>query len=272
MRGLIALAVTATLPSIESRAETRRQTACTALNFCYCINPDNVQAVSGNVQRVRKLMAEQRALGKSIVYLSIPLSTVGGSYFGVNKETAKATRERIEARFGASAVWVLDPAVEGSKPDGSSLFGEATGADYMYMWTQVLQGEQGLGEDFDFIYFTGPSDYAAVLKLTGQGDLEALDRYFDDRVTKDPSLQDAVTKGRISKAAFRNYYGVAPSVAFSLGSHDEWNIVRTLNERRRNATALGIPRQLPVLFDGRSITPGDYETRIEPGDVARCIN
>jgi hypothetical protein len=45
---------------------------------------------------------------------------------------------------------MLDPAAEGDLPSC------ALGADYMYMWTTILEGQRGLGEDFDLIYFVGP--------------------------------------------------------------------------------------------------------------------
>jgi hypothetical protein len=257
-----AMFVLAALTWSPAGAQPKFITACTALNFCYCINPDNVSTINNNVGRVRRLISDQKAQGKAIVYLSIPLSTVAGSFYGVNSDVADDTRKRIEHRFGASAIWVLNPGVEGSKPDGSPLFTSATGADYMYMWTQVLESARGLGEDFDLFYFAGPSDFAPTLKLTGTGDLEAVDRYFEARLTSDPHLKAAVDQGKLTKLSFRNYYGIAPSVALSLGSHDEWNIARALNERRRNATELGIARQLPILFDGRPANPADFEMHV----------
>ena len=35
----------------------------------------------------------------------------------------------------------------------------ANGADYMYMWTQILEGPTAHGENFDFSYFVGPADF-----------------------------------------------------------------------------------------------------------------
>jgi hypothetical protein len=60
-------------------------------------------------------------------------------------------------------------------------------------------------------------------------------------------------------------------VAYSLGSHDEWNIARLINARRRGATDFGIPNQLAVFFDGLPQTPGGYESTTTAGDVGRCI-
>jgi hypothetical protein len=77
---------------------------------------------------------------------------------------------------------------------------------------------------------------------------------------------------RAAPLGFRNYYGLKASVSFSYGSHDEWNIARLLNERRRGATELGIANQLPMLFDGQAINPGSYEAATAGGDAGRCIN
>jgi cytochrome d ubiquinol oxidase subunit I len=215
---------------------------------------------------IATLTADERASGKAIGYLSIPLSTVGGSYFGVNQTVAQQAKERIEKRFGAGSVWILNPGAEGNLPGGAS------GADYMYMWTQILEGRNGLGEDFDFFYFTGPSDFAPVFSLTGEGDIEKINAYFDRRLASDADFKKAVDQGKLTKSSFRNYYALHASVAFSLGSHDEWNISHLINDRRRGANDFGIANQIPILFDGHAVPPGSFEGAIASGDVGRCIN
>jgi hypothetical protein len=241
-------------------------TACTTINLCYCINDGNRAGITANVARVRKLIADERASEKAIGYLSIPLSTVGGSYFGVNQTVAQQAKERIEKRFGAGSVWILNPGAEGNLPGGAS------GADYMYMWTQILEGRNGLGEDFDFFYFTGPSDFAPVFSLTGEGDMEKINAYFDRRLASDADFKKAVDQGKLTKSSFRNYYALHASVAFSLGSHDEWNISHLINDRRRGANDFGIANQIPILFDGHAVPPGSFEGAIASGDGGRCIN
>jgi hypothetical protein len=56
----------------------------------------------------------------------------------------------------------------------------------------------------------------------------------------------------------------------SRGAHDEWNIFRLLNERRRADSKLGAPHQIPVLFDGRGLAPVDHETAISEGYIGKC--
>jgi hypothetical protein len=240
-------------------------TACTVINICYCVTAANRDAIMANVARVRQLIADQRAAGKMTGYLSVPLSTLGGGYFGVNREVAEATKGRIEKRFGSASLWMLNPGAEGNLPDG------ATGADYMYMWTQILEGRGGYGEDFDLFYFTGPSDFARFFSLTGTGDAERIEAYFDQRLGSDPDLMKAVAAGKLSKAGFRNYYSLRASVAFSEGSHDEWNIAQALNHIRRAAKKqFGIGNQIAIFFDGRAVTPGDFEAGAASGTVKPC--
>jgi hypothetical protein len=142
----------------------------------------------------------------------------------------------------------------------------------MLQWTRVLEGTAGVGEDFDFVYFAGPSDFATALGLTGEADMEKIDALFDRRYASDEGLRKAVEQGKVSKASFRNYYALRAAISFSYGSHDEWNIVRILNERRRGATRRGIADQIAVWFDGRAAVPGAYEQAIAAGDAGRCIN
>lgn len=261
-----AAAVLASVALMPAGARATQITACTKLDICYCVNTDYRDAISNNVARVRQLIADNKAAGKAIGYLSVPMSPAGGGWFAINVEAAAKTADSVVARMGARSVWLLNPGVE----YGSGMNG-ASGADYMYMWTQILEGVNGLGEDFNFFYFTGPTDFAGYFKLTGRGDLDALEDWFDKRVASDPAFKQAVDAGSVTKSGFRNYYGLRASVAFSYGSHDEWNIARLINDRRRGATDFGIANQLSILFDGRPVSPGGYENPAAPGDVGRCI-
>jgi len=256
----------AALVSPQAAGAAGLVTACTPLDICYCVNSDYREVIDANVARVRQLIASNRAQGKAIGYLSIPLSPAGGGSFAVNSEIAAKVAQNVTARFGAKSMWLLNPGAEG----GDKMNG-ASGADYMYMWTQILAGRSGLGEDFDFFYFAGPTDFGKYFALTGQGDLERLETWFDARVAQDPAFKKAVDQGDVTKAGFRDYYGLRASVAYSYGSHDEWNIARLINTRRRGAADYGIANQLAILFDGQPQSPGAYEIPTAPGDAGRCI-
>jgi hypothetical protein len=157
-----------------------------------------------HVADIRKAIRAQRDLGKAIGYISIPISTIEGGYFGVNSDTANDVGARLEARMGKDLVWTLNP---GAKE--WSLPGSPTGADYMFMWATVLEGTDSLGSDFDFFYFVGPSDFAALLKLDGTADMQKLEAYYDKRAATDPGIT------KVDKRAFRNFYALRASVAFS---------------------------------------------------------
>jgi hypothetical protein len=279
-RKIVVAATAAVLALVASApAEAERLTACTALDICYCVNTDYLGAIAANVSRVRQLIADNRAKGKAVGYLSVPLSSAGGGSFQINSEAAEWIAGAAETRFGQSSAWLLNPGAE-----GSDAMKGAGGADYMYMWTQILEGRSGHGEDFDFFYFAGPTDFSRYFlrpekdskdQKNDPGQVEdyfgKLNDFFDKRVANDPDFKKAVEQGQISKVGFRNYYGLRASVAFSYGSHDEWNIARLLNERRRGAADFGIANQLPVFFDGQPVNPGGFESVAASGDTGRCI-
>jgi hypothetical protein len=203
-----------------------KTTECSKIAICYCVDDDLKSVIEGKVAHFREVLASNRKAGKAVGYISVPLSTIGGGYFNVNMEVAAAAKAYIEKRFGDGQAWILNPGVqEANIPNGS-------GADYMLMWTRILEGKEGLGEDFDFVYFVGPQDFARYFALDGSADMLKIELYFDRRLETDADLGKAVDKG-LTKSAFRNYYALKASTTFSKGAHDEWNIVRALNERRR---------------------------------------
>ena len=244
-------------------ASAAKATECTKINFCYCVNSELRATVDAKVARFRQLLADQRKAGKLVGYMSVPLSPSGGGNFDVNKEVAESAKAAVEKRFGADQVFVLNPGTaDADLPNGS-------GADYMLMWTTLLEGPNGLGEDLDFVYFVGPQDFARYFGLDGNGDMAKLDQFFDKRTRANPGFEKAAKEG-LSKTAFRNYYALKASTAFSRGAHDEWNIIRSVNERRRNDSKLGIANQIPVLFDGHGVAPSSWETTVSDGYVGKC--
>ena len=244
-------------------------TECTNLKLCYCVNDDFKPVIEEKIKFYRQQIADARPKGKAVAYMSLPLSTLGGGFFDVNTEVAKKTKDRIEARFGVDSVWVLSP---GTKESDLSLPSGARGTndDYMLMWTRILEGVKGLGEDFDFVYFVGPSDFGAFFGFDGVADMKKVDAYFDERIKTDKNLQREVERGRVTKQTFRNYYGLKGSITVSNGAHEEWNIFRTLNERRRADKAYGIGNQIPMLFDGKAVPPATAEIPNTPGISGAC--
>ena len=287
----VAAAVAILALAALARAQAAQVTECTALDICYCVNTDYLDAIKANVARVRQLIADNKAKGKVIGYLSVPLSPAGGGSFAINSEAATSIAGEVEARLGPSSAWILNPGAQ-----GSTAMNGGSGADYMYMWTQILEGPSGHGEDFDLFYFAGPTDFMKFF-LRSERDSKSpqnkdqpntdrqqidpgqvvdyfgkLNDFFDKRVASDPDFKKAVDQGQITKADFRRYYGLRASVSFSFGSHDEWNIARLLNQRRRGAADFGIANQLSVFFDGQPVSPGGFESAAASGDTGRCVN
>ena len=243
-------------------ASAAKVTECAKVGICYCVNDELKITITGKVERFREMIADQRKAGKAVGYLSVPLTSSGGGNFNVNKEVAASAKAAIEKRYGVDYIWVLNPGtLEADLPKG-------TGADYMHMWAALLEGPDGLG-DFDFVFFAGPQDFARYFGFDGNADMGKLDAFFDKRVASDPEFDKAV-KGGLSKAAFRKYYALRASATVSRGAHDEWNIFRLINEKRRADSKLGTTNQIPMVFDGRAATPPESEAPVSEGYVGKC--
>jgi hypothetical protein len=256
------IAATLLFAFITGEGHAAKVTECVKIGVCYCVNDELKPTIAAKLAQFRRLIAEQRSAGKAVGYLSVPLTSTGGGHFNVNREVAESAKAAIEKRFGADFIWVLNPAtLDADLPKGS-------GADYMLMWTSVLEGPDGLG-DFDFVVFAGPQDFARYFGFDGNADMAKLDAYFDKRVKSDPDFEKAV-QGGLTKPAFRKYYALRASTSVSRGAHDEWNIVRTLNERRRADGKLGTGNQIPMLFDGRAAAPSESEAPVSDGYVGKC--
>ncbi len=258
---LMATIIPLTLVSFSASAQLTSECSLNAL--CYCVHDDLKNVVASRVDEIHERITAQRQQGKAIGYLSIPISTVAGSYFGVNIKVAARTKERVEGRFGVGSVWILNTAAK-----EFALPGTASGADYMLMWTRVLEGADGLGRDFDFIYFTGPSDFGQYFSFDDRADMEKLDAYYDDLAKTDTGVR------AVNRIDFRNYYGLRASVSFSFGSHDEWNIVRTINEKRRSkkegADSFGLAKQIAVFYNGTGVAPSLFDSTTAAGNEGKC--
>lgn len=182
------------------------------------------------------------------------------------------------------------------------------GGDYMRMWTKVLVEEllprylwatdppdapAYLGGHFDAYYFLGPQDvHSFFTNGTSMSLTDALEAYFARKFSTDPDFRDAYSMppgihwGHASdklteeekkdrnaweerRKAFFRYYGLRASVAYSLGSHDEWNLFVEINRRRREkgktTDGVAVWDQLAGYFEGRQIAPGAAEVDITRG-------
>jgi hypothetical protein len=264
----ILFAVFAILPAIaHGQSAPSKQVLKTPLGTCYEVDPDFLPVIDNAVKNLRAQVQGQSP-EKLIVYLSVPLTARGGGYRPLNVEISEFLKSRIEARF-QNRVWVLAPGkAESELPQvmGKS----AQGGEYMYMWTKVLAGDDGYGKNFNLLFAAGPSE---IKNFFGAPDEmpASLERYVDLRAKADADFRDKIASVPEARKRFIAYYTSKASVAFSDGSHDEWNIFVEINKRRRNdAKGFGLGEQIPVFYDGRSASPAEMETKVSPGYEKNC--
>ncbi len=172
--------------------------------------------------------------------------------------------------------------------DIDKLFADSppSGGDYMRMWTRIMVEDDidNTGRRWDAFYFMSPSDVRGFFTEGGSRTWTAgVEEYFarkyamdeDFRASFDPPFQDADGNTLDAEAEsaecvrrrnnFFRYYTIRAGVNFSLGSHDEWNIWRLLNERRRASGKYGISDQIAGYFEGRQIAPGATVVPTAPG-------
>lgn len=176
----------------------------------------------------------------------------------------------------------------GEEIDVDALFAESPpgGGDYMRMWTRVLveDGEDDAGRRWDVMFFVGPRDVHDFFSESGSRTWTAgAEEYFARKMTMDREFYDVfappfrddegerltgraeILEWRRRRDEFFRYYTIRAGVNFSLGSHDEWNIWRLLNERRRAASPEGTADQIAGFFEGRQVDPASAVMPTAPG-------
>lgn len=241
-----------------------REPAETVLGTRYQVDPRFEPVLKETIARLREQIRVQRSSGKLVGFLSLPLSSRGGGNYRLNLRASEVIKEHLEERFGEQ-LFVLSPGlVEADLPEVDGV--SAAGGEYMFMWTEVLAGEKGLGEDFDVIFFAGPSDFARALGLRSECTLDELRDFMNNWASQDAEFAATVSTPE-QQRAFLRYYGFKVSATFSDGAHDEWNLFQRVNRNRREQ--LGIGEQLPLWFDGRPLAPGASEGLVSPGYEVR---
>jgi hypothetical protein len=260
---------------------------------------------------IKSDIARARAEGRLVLYLSCPISSRGGGWSGTNVDIARHVERTILERWGEAffvlnpAQYQLES--KGGKGlivghamrlgiDLDKLLATATpgGGDYLRMWTRVLvEDNQGnLGYDFDAFYFLGPRDVFGFFTEHGSQTLTAgIQAYFARKMESDPDFRDMFSDPKIpwgaaetpdpslaakatwmkKRADFLRFYALRASASFSLGSHDEWAILRGINDARRQGSAgQGMldgdtGDQLAAFFDGTQVSIGATQTAISRG-------
>jgi hypothetical protein len=238
---------------------------CVATEQCFCVRPAFEPAIKTTIDSLRNQIATAHAAGKSVGYLSVPMSGSAGANFELNQSVAADIKTAVEGRFGNGDVFLINPAATTlpDLPTGQ----KASQGEYLFLWAQTIAGQDGFGRDLDFVYFAGPSDFAAALHVSDPDRLGHLRAFFDGRRRTDAKFDKWVTDNNVTPVQFARYYGLGASASFSRGCHDEWNIVSTVNRRRVHlAGDFGIQRQLPVWFDGRQVGPAEMTAEVAEGN------
>jgi hypothetical protein len=232
-------------------------TVKTVVGTTYCIDPAFVPEISTNVASLRAMVADARREGKLVGYISVPISPAGGGDTQINKGVSTDVKRHLEKTY-AGALWMLSPATqEATLPDVNGK--SAGGQEYMYMWTQVLAGDDGEGRDFDLFYFVGRSDFWRALRVTDDTSIVRLRQLADERgLSGDKKIE------------FLKYYAFRASADASRGSHDEWNMLGLINRARRKDIKVGVAGQIVALFDGRQVSPGELEGTVSAGYEGTC--
>lgn len=235
----------------------------TPLGTTFLVDPVVDDAIASVVKATRDELLAVRPDASIVAYISTPLSARGGGYRPINAEISAFMKKRLETDFGP-LFFALSPA-EATRdlPDVGGK--QAAGGEYLYMWSLILGGDDGLGRDFDMSYFVGPTDMAGYFGLPPLNRLGALYLAGEARATKDPVFRAAVWDHPKSRQAFILFYGGRASVAFSHGAHDEWNLFRLVNEQRASHADFGLGAQIAFYFDGRAVSLGDMNARAIPG-------
>jgi hypothetical protein len=181
-------------------------------------------------------------------------------------------------------------------------FSKPIGGDYMRMWTTVLVKNDtqvgtrhveasyvNSGQYFDAFYFIGPKDAQSFFTDSGETLTAGIQEYFSRKFAIDSDFRDhfsipgikwqALLPGEVlsenqkklrnewenMRSDFFRYYALKASVNFSLGSHDEWLIFKTLNAIRREKSNGDVGVQIAGYFDGGQIDPASSELPLSPG-------
>ncbi|MEI5521356.1 hypothetical protein WB401_33620 [Streptomyces brasiliscabiei] len=149
-----------------------------------------------------------------------------------------------------------------------------------------------LGGLFDAFYFLGPDDVHGFFRADSGGGsggalVAAVESYFARKYAVDPdfwtdfgTVPDAPPGGRrpldltdpddaavweARRKEFVRFYTVRAGGSYSLGCHDEWNILVRLNRARAEHPAYGPGELIAAYYGGRARSMAESETETSPG-------
>lgn len=260
---------------------------------------------------IKKDVERARLDGRLVLYLSCPISNRGGGYAGTNVDIAHYVERKVLQRWGEAfwvlnpakyqleskaGKGLLDQHATDLRIDLKELEQAAPpgGGDYLRMWTKVLveDDDRNLARNFDAFYFLGPRDVFSFFTENGSQSMTAgVQSYFARKISTDTAFRDyfsipSIDWGNADEARsapelrtkwselrrdFLRFYGLRASANFSLGSHDEWAILRLVNEARRKQSVSAdkldgdVGDQLAAFFDGVQVSLSASEAPVSRG-------
>lgn len=249
--------------------------------------------------------------GRLVLYLSCPISNRGGGYAGTNVDIAHYVERKVLQRWGEAFWVLNPAKYQLESKAGKGLLDyHATelgidlaqleqgappgGGDYLRMWTKVLveDGGDNLARNFDAFYFLGPRDVFSFFTENGSQSMTAgIQAYFARKISTDAAFRDYFSIPDIAwgdadearstpesrakwselRRDFLRFYGLRASANFSLGSHDEWAILRLVNAERRTQSEApdkldgDVGDQLAAFFDGVQVSLSASEAPVSRG-------
>ncbi|MGI9282414.1 MAG: hypothetical protein ACR2PX_22680 [Endozoicomonas sp.] len=200
------------------------QTRTTCLGTQYSVRPAWDEIIDNLVVRLRKQIQQGRSNKKRIVYISLPLNSHNGGVRAFNKFLGSEMKQALLNRYPQSELEIILPGqieTELLPFNGES----ASGGEYLYMWTQVLMGENCQGT-IDWIYYMDHRDVVSLLKLSPDAPRNDLSNYLDELAHDSPAVYGDIARDNDKRAAFLNYYLHHYSPDSSKGMRDEWNMVQ----------------------------------------------
>ncbi|KEQ18756.1 hypothetical protein [Endozoicomonas numazuensis] len=213
--------------SAEPLSPLYPQTRTTCLGTQYSVRPAWDGIIEKLVISLREQIQQGRQNNKRIVYISLPLGAHNGGVRVFNEFLGTAMKQVLLNRHPQSKLEIILPGqietellpVDGEPPNGG---------EYLYMWTQVLMGEDCQGA-IDWIYYMDHRDVASLLKLSPDNPRRDLSNHLDKLASDSPSVYGSIARNKEDREAFLNYYLHHYSPYNSKGMRDEWNMVQWIS-------------------------------------------
>ena len=228
---LVVLTLVCSLPISASEFTPELRETCLKTQFY--VRPAWDDAIASLVRSLREQIHQAHQQGKTVVYISLPLTANTGGLREFNEYLGVLQRDRLVRQNSLLPMEIILPGqaevrlpqIEGLSPQGG---------EYLYMWTQVLAGEDCTG-DIDWVYFMHFTDVHSMLNLHSLSDTRKVtefERLLKQLVKYRPEVYSETYSSPRLRKSFISYYLYHYSVMDSKGARDEWNMIQLLGRQQ----------------------------------------